>query len=128
MEKVKLHSFCLNLLGATHDYQEDWQADRYHIGGKMFAMMGGDSERKPIITLKCEPTHAEELREAYESIVPGYYMNKTHWNSIYIDSSLPTDLIENLILHSYNLVFEKLTKKAQKQIISGSHNEHSNSR
>ncbi|MEC2074604.1 MmcQ/YjbR family DNA-binding protein [Metabacillus fastidiosus] len=118
MDKEKLQSFCLALPGITHDYQVDWQADRYHIGGKMFAMMGGDSERKPIITLKCEPNRAEELRETYEGIIPGYYMNKTHWNSIYFDSNLPTDLVENLILHSYNLVFEKLTKKVQKQVIS----------
>ncbi len=118
MEKEKLQSFCMTLPSTTHDYQVDWQADRYHVGGKMFAMLGGDSEGKPIITLKCEPNRAEELRETYKSIIPGYYMNKTHWNSVYIDSNLPFDLLENLILHSYNLVFEKLTKKAQKQIIA----------
>lgn len=77
MEKVALQSFCLTLPGTTHDYQ----ADRYHVGRKMFAMMGGDSQRKPIITLKCDPTRAEELRETYQGIVPGYHMNKTHWNS-----------------------------------------------
>jgi predicted DNA-binding protein (MmcQ/YjbR family) len=80
--------------------------------------MSGDSERKPIITLKCDPNRAEELRENYEGIIPGYHMNKTHWNSIYFDSNLPNDFLENLILHSYHLVFEKLTKKAQIQIIS----------
>lgn len=116
MKKEKLHSFCLTLTGATHDYQTDWQADRYHVGGKMFAMIGGDSEGKPIITLKCEPNHAEELRETYEDIIPGYYMNKTHWNSIYLDADLSADLLERLIQHSYDLVFEKLPKKAQKQI------------
>ncbi|AYV71850.1 MmcQ/YjbR family DNA-binding protein [Bacillus sp. PK3-056] len=117
MEKEKLQAFCLTLPGTTHDYQIDWQAARYHVGGKMFAMMGGDSERKPIITLKCEPNRAEELRETYSGIIPGYYMNKTHWNSIYFDSNLPNDFLENLILHSYNLVFEKLPKKVQNQII-----------
>ncbi|MCH7322413.1 MmcQ/YjbR family DNA-binding protein [Solibacillus sp. MA9] len=116
MDKAKLQSFCLTFPGTTHDYQVDWQADRYHVGGKMFAMMGGDAERKPIITLKCDPAHAEELRETYQGIVPGYYMNKTHWNSIFFDSDLSNDLIENLILHSYQLVFEKLTKKVQNQI------------
>lgn len=118
MDKARLQAFCLTLPGTTHDYQVDWQADRYHVGEKMFAMMGGDSQRKPIITLKCEPTRAEELRETYQSIIPGHYMNKTHWNSIYFDSNLSNDLLENLILHSYKLVFEKLTKKVQSQIIS----------
>ena len=117
MDKARLQSFSLTLPGATHDYQVDWQADRYHVGGKMFAMMGGDSQRKPIITLKCDPTRAEELRETYQGIIPGHYMNKTHWNSIYFDSDLSNELLENLILHSYNLVFEKLTKKVQNQII-----------
>lgn len=116
MEKEKLQTYCLTLPGVTHDYQMEWRADRYHVGGKMFAMMGGDSERKPIITLKCEPTRAEELRATYDDIVPGYYMNKTHWNSIYVGSNLTNELLEKLILHSYQLVFQKLTKKMKNQI------------
>ncbi|MGE7919610.1 MmcQ/YjbR family DNA-binding protein [Viridibacillus sp. NPDC093762] len=118
MDKEKLQELCELLPGITHDYQEDWQAERYHIGGKMFAMLGGDAERKPIITLKCEPNRAVELRETYKSIVPGYYMNKTHWNSLYLESDLSVDIFENLIVHSYNLVFEKLTKKVQKEIVA----------
>lgn len=118
MDKDRLQSFCLTLPGTTHDYQVEWQADRYHIGGKIFAMMGGDSQRKSIITLKCEPTRSEELRKTYQGIIPGHYMNKTHWNSIYFDSNLSNELLENLILHSYNLVFEKLTRKVQNQINS----------
>lgn len=86
--------------------------------GKMFAMLGGDSEGKPIMILKCEPNRAEELRKACKNIIPRYYMNKTHWNSVYIDSNIPFNLLENLILHSYHLIFEKLTKKAQNQIIA----------
>ena len=118
MNKEKLQEYCLSLLGATHDYQADWQADRCHVGGKMFAMMGTDAKGKPVITLKCEPSRAEELREIYEGIIPGYYMNKTHWNSIYFDSNLSDEFVENLIQHSYELIFSKLTKKVQNQIIS----------
>ncbi|MER3125473.1 MmcQ/YjbR family DNA-binding protein [Bacillus pumilus] len=117
MDKEKLQAFCLSLKGTTHDYQHEWQADRYHIGGKMFAMMGGDANRKPVITLKCDPQRAEELREMYEGIIPGYYMNKTHWNSIYLDADLPSSFVEELIEHSYQLVFHKLTKKAQHDIL-----------
>ncbi|ANT55670.1 MmcQ/YjbR family DNA-binding protein [Bacillus sp. FSL R5-0820] len=113
MKKETLQAFCLSLQGATHDYQPEWQADRYHIGGKMFAMMGGDVDRKPVITLKCDPQRAEELREMHEGIIPGYYMNKTHWNSIYLDADIPSSFVEELIEHSYQLVFHKLTKKAQ---------------
>ncbi len=119
MEKEIIHAYCLQLQGTTYDYQEEWQADRYHIGGKMYAMLGGNATGKPVLTLKCEPSRAEELREAYDSIIPGYYMNKTHWNSIYMDADdVPMDLVENLIQHSYELVFNKLTKKAQQEIQS----------
>ncbi|MEW9496916.1 MmcQ/YjbR family DNA-binding protein [Bacillus altitudinis] len=117
MKKETLQAFCLSLQGATHDYQSEWQADRYHIGGKMFAMMGGDVDRKPVITLKCDPQRAEELREMHEGIIPGYYMNKTHWNSIYLDADIPSSFVEELIEHSYQLVFHKLTKKAQQAIL-----------
>ncbi|MGD6977732.1 MmcQ/YjbR family DNA-binding protein [Bacillus altitudinis] len=117
MKKETLQAFCLSLQGATHDYQPEWQADRYHIGGKMFAMMGGDVDRKPVITLKCDPQRAEELREMHEGIIPGYYMNKTHWNSIYLDADIPSSFVEELIEHSYQLVFHKLTKKAQQAIL-----------
>lgn len=117
MKKETLQAFCLSLQGATHDYQPEWQADRYHIGGKMFAMMGGDVDRKPVITLKCDPQRAEELREMHEGVIPGYYMNKTHWNSIYLDADIPSSFVEELIEHSYQLVFHKLTKKAQQAIL-----------
>lgn len=117
MEREKLQAFCLSLKGVTHDYQPEWQADRYHIGGKMFAMMGGDANRKPVITLKCDPQRAEELREMHEGIIPGYYMNKTHWNSIYLDADIPSSFVEELIEHSYQLVFQKLTKKSQHDIL-----------
>ncbi|MEC2039024.1 MmcQ/YjbR family DNA-binding protein [Bacillus altitudinis] len=117
MKKETLQAFCLSLQGATHDYQPEWQANRYHIGGKMFAMMGGDVDRKPVITLKCDPQRSEELREMHEGIIPGYYMNKTHWNSIYLDADIPSSFVEELIEHSYQLVFHKLTKKAQQAIL-----------
>lgn len=118
MDKESIHAYCLKLRGTTHDYKLEWEADRYQVGGKMYAMIGGNATGKPVLTLKCEPQRAEELREAYESIIPGYYMNKTHWNSIYMDSDdVPLDLVEKLIEHSYDLVFGKLTKKAQQEVL-----------
>ncbi|KOY82997.1 MmcQ/YjbR family DNA-binding protein [Lysinibacillus macroides] len=117
MEKEMIHTYCLQLRGTTYDYQEEWQADRYHIGGKMYAMIGGNATGRPVLTLKCEPARAADLRESYDSIIPGYYMNKTHWNSIYMDAEDVTmEMVENLIKHSYELVFSKLTKKVQQAI------------
>lgn len=116
MDELKIKSYCLNLPSSVHDYQTDWEADRYLVGDKIFAIIGCDPKGKPIITLKCDPYRSEELRETYNGIIPGYYMNKTHWISIYFDSNVPDEILENLIFHSYELVFQKLPKKIQRQI------------
>src|SRR5437762_781422 len=116
MDKNAIETYCLTLLGSTHDYQKDWEADRFFVGGKMYAMIGEDSKGKPILTLKCDPFRSEELRENYEGITPGYHMNKTHWNSIYFESNMPNELVKNLIVHSYTLVLQRLPKKVQNEI------------
>ncbi|AZB41317.1 MmcQ/YjbR family DNA-binding protein [Bacillus sp. FJAT-42376] len=120
MNKKRLHAICSELPGTIHDYQPVWEADRYHICGKMFALIGSDTKRKQIITLKCDPYRAEELRETYEGIIPGYHMNKTHWNSIYLDSNVPDHVMEALIQHSHQLVLKNLPKKVQIEIESRS--------
>ncbi|GEK31276.1 hypothetical protein KZO01_15850 [Kurthia zopfii] len=116
MEKEVLEGFCKSLKGVTTDFQQEWGAQRYHIGGKMFAMFGTDAKGVPIFTLKCDPAKAEELREQYEEIVPGYYMNKTHWISIYYSIDESNEFAENLLAQARQLVFNKLTKKVQKEI------------
>ena len=62
------------------------------------------------INVKCDPERAILLRAQYSSILPGYHMNKKHWNSIIIDNSVPDSLILELILHSYELVLPKKKK------------------
>ena len=118
MDKQTVDALCRKQMGSTHDYQVDWEADRYHIGGKMFAMLGADSKGVSILTLKCDPARADELREIYEGIVPGYHMNKTHWNSLYFDTDIPEELWEKLIEHSYTLVLQKLPKRVQQEIMA----------
>jgi predicted DNA-binding protein (MmcQ/YjbR family) len=63
------------------------------------------------INLKCDPERAVILRDEYESILPGYHMNKRHWNTLVLDGSLPSKLIGELIDHSYDLVAASLPKK-----------------
>lgn len=71
--------------------------------GKMFAIIAEGS--KPVrISLKCDPQLAEVLRGKYESVMPGYHLNKKHWNTIVLSGQLPWEEIQGLILHSYNLV------------------------
>ncbi len=111
-----MEEFCCSLRGAEKDFKEEWNATRYMIRGKMFAMQGGDKEGRPIITLKLEPSMGEMLRQQYKDIIPGYYMNKEHWNSVYLEGEVPDDVLRDMIDRSHQLIFTSLPKKAQKEI------------
>lgn len=115
-----MNEYCLSKKGAEKDFKVEWDATRYLIGGKMFAMQGGDKEKKAIITLKCEPSFGQYLREQYEHITAGYYMNKEHWNSVYLDGEVPDIVLKQMIDMSYELVLSSLSKKKQQEIVEGS--------
>ena len=68
------------------------------------------------LSLKAHPHMSELLRDDYVDIIPGFYMDKAHWNSVYLDGEVPEDLLRRLIDISYGLVLSKLTKKVQKEI------------
>ena len=112
-----LDEYCLSKKGTIKDFKVEWNATRYLIGGKMFAMQGGDKHKKAIVTLKCDPLFTRSLREQYQHIVAGYYMNKEHWNSLYLDGDVPDDVLKQMIDMSYELVLGNLSKKVQKEII-----------
>ena len=80
----------------------------------MFALIsptGNQSSQKwPQMNLKCNPDHALELRDVFDAVIPGYHMNKRHWNTIILDGSLPASEIQRMIDHSYALVVKDLTK------------------
>jgi hypothetical protein len=71
------------------------------------------------INLKCDPEKASELRETYQAVKPGYHMNKKHWNTIDLNSDIQKADLLTLISHSYDLVFNSLTKKLQHEITTG---------
>lgn len=84
----------------------------YKVGGKMFALL--TVEEVPVrMNLKCDPERALDLRDRHEAILPGYHMNKKHWNTLVLDQTLPADLIHALIEHSYRLVFAALPQKVR---------------
>ena len=112
-----LDGYCLAKKGVSKDYQPDWRATRYKIEDKMFAMLGGDREGKPIITVKLEPDYGSFLRQSFSDIVPGYYMNKEHWNSLYLEGSVPDDILREMLDHAYRLVLGKFSAKKQKEIL-----------
>ena len=115
MNSQQLIEYCLSKPGATHDYQAEWEADRASVGGKMFALLGM-LDGRPIISLKCDPDRAEQLRQTFAEIIPGYYLNKIHWNTLYLDGSLPDELILESIDQSHRLVAQGLTKKMQREL------------
>ena len=111
-----LDDYCLSKKGTTKDYQIDWEAFRFFVGDKMFILLGADNTGKPIITLKSDPLVAYQLRSDYEDIAPGYHMNKTHWNSVYLEGSVPDEILKRMIDMSYDLVLNKMSKKKQMEI------------
>ena len=85
--------------GVTKDLQAEWNWIRYHIGGKMFAAVClDDATGKPVyITCKLDPAEGDFLRRQYEDIIPGYYMNKVHWNSVKADGNVPDALLREML-------------------------------
>ncbi|MFZ5974487.1 MAG: MmcQ/YjbR family DNA-binding protein [Bacillota bacterium] len=114
--KHSIKAYCQGKPHAIEDYQSDWDATRFFIGGKMFALLGCHKTGEPIITLKCDPLEAAVLRARYPDIIPGYYMNKTHWNSVYLNGNVPKDEFFRMIDMSYALVFQSLPKKEQNRL------------
>jgi len=113
-----LDEYLLSMLGATKDFKEEWQWTRYLIGNKMFAAVCKDESGKDyIITLKLDPMDGELLREQYEDIMPGYYMNKMHWNSVNLEGSVPDELLKDMARKSYRLVLGGFSKKKQKELL-----------
>ena len=104
--------------GVTRDVQMEWNWVRYMIGGKMFAAVCRDDGNVPVyITLKLEPLEGEFLRGQYEDIIPGYYMNKTHWNSVRADGNVPDDLVRGMLDKAYSIVLGGMSRKRQREIL-----------
>lgn len=86
------------------------------ICNKMFAAIS--LKESPLrINLKCNPNDAIAYREIYKNVVPGYHMNKRHWNTIILNDEIPLEILKDMINDSYNLVFKKLTKKDKQTIL-----------
>ncbi len=99
------------------EFQEAWQAYKYLLHGKMYAYIGvNDKNGRPIITMKLEPGYSDMMRLEYADIVPGYYMNKEHWSTVYLDGEVPQEVIADMVCASYKVLLASLSKKAQREI------------
>jgi predicted DNA-binding protein (MmcQ/YjbR family) len=114
MNFEELREYCIAKKGVTEGFPFDEHALVFKVGGKMFALTVLNKE--PIVNLKCDPERAEELREEYSSIKPGFHMSKKHWNTIDLEGDVSNKMIGELIDDSYDLVVKSLTKK-QREIL-----------
>jgi predicted DNA-binding protein (MmcQ/YjbR family) len=102
-----IRNYCISKKGVTEGFPFDNDTLVFKVAGKMFALVNLEGDLR--INLKCEPSKALELREQFTAVIPGYHMNKKHWNTVKIDGSIKDNLVMEWIDNSYNLVIEKLT-------------------
>jgi predicted DNA-binding protein (MmcQ/YjbR family) len=103
MTHKEVEEYLLGMPNAKLDYPFGEGVAVYKVNDKMFALMQEGNE--PLrLSLKCDPLLAETLRERYESVMPGYHLNKKHWNTILLTGQLSWAEVQDLINHSYNLV------------------------
>lgn len=114
MDIEAYRSYCLSLPQATEEmpFGEDFLVCK--VAGKIFTIMNLAREAHSV-SLKCQPELAEELRDRYEAILPGYHLNKRHWNTLHIDQ-LPTPLVERLVRHSWNQVILGLSRRRRSEL------------
>ena len=106
MNIEEIREYCLSKSGAEETFPFGPDTLVYKVGGKAFLLMGIDSEDLQF-NVKCDPEMALELRECYPCVIPGYHMNKKHWNTIIVDGSVPVSQLKEWIDNSYKLVMKK---------------------
>ncbi len=118
MDISTIYDYCLNKKGTTESFPFDEDTLTFKVGGKMYLLMSlSDWEKgEASMNLKCDPDHAEELRAEFIEIIPGYHMNKKHWNTVQIKGAITWPFLKELIDHSYDLVYGSLTKKVRESI------------
>lgn len=112
---MKFEDYILSKPAAKLDFPFGEDVAVYKVADKMFALM--PQNKSPVnISLKCDPALSELLREKYESVMPGYHLNKRHWITVIDTGQLEQQEIYDLIDHSYRLVVESLPKAEQDRI------------
>jgi predicted DNA-binding protein (MmcQ/YjbR family) len=104
---AELRDLCLGFPGSTETFPFGPETSVFKVAGKMFAV--SQLAELPLrVSLKCEPALAEQLRAAHPAVLPGYHLNKRHWNTIIIDGSVPEQALRDMTEDSYDLVVSRL--------------------
>ncbi|MBN8858382.1 MAG: MmcQ/YjbR family DNA-binding protein [Sphingobacteriales bacterium] len=106
MDIERIRTYCLSKAGAEETMPFGPDVVVFKTSGKIFLLLSLDTEQTQF-NVKCDPEKAEELREAYSCVLPGYHMNKKHWNTIIVDGTVPARTLQSWIDHSYDLVSRK---------------------
>lgn len=115
MNIESLREYCLSQPAATEAMPFGDETLVFKVGGKIFALTSLGAE--PLtVNLKCDPELAVELREQFDAVRPGYHMNKKHWNTVIIDSTIRVSDLKKWIDHSYELVVKSLPKAARQEL------------
>ena len=109
MTSKHIINYLLNKPEAIEDYPFGPEAQVFKIHGKMFALVFR-KDGALCINLKCDPSEAIQLRDVFDAVLPGWHMNKTHWNTVILDGSVPQGELERMIDNSYALVVKSLKK------------------
>ncbi|UMO99452.1 MmcQ/YjbR family DNA-binding protein [Amycolatopsis sp. EV170708-02-1] len=115
MKPAALRKICLGFPGAREEFPFGEDNSVFKVAGKVFAL--SPLKAKPLrISLKCEPDLAVRLRAGHPAIIPGYHLNKRHWNTVELDGSLTDDFVREMIEDSYDLVVAGLPKREQEKL------------
>ena len=117
MTRREIIDFCLTLPAVYEDYPFDdaidesaWTAMRHRANKKCFAFITVHNGQL-IANLKCDPMEAEFLRQVFADVIPGYHMNKVHWNTVMIGGDVPDEELKRMIERSYDLIKPKVRKR-----------------
>jgi predicted DNA-binding protein (MmcQ/YjbR family) len=115
MKPADLRDHCLSFTGAEETFPFGPETSVFKVAGRMFALsrLAADSLR---VSLKCEPELAGALREAHAAVLPGYHLNKRHWNTVIIDGSIADEAIQDMIEDSYDLVVSKMPQARRRAL------------
>ena len=117
MHIEELRNYCLSIGPVTEETPFGPDTLVFKVGGKIFLLVGLDQIDELRFNVKCDPEKAVELRERYDqTVLPGYHMNKKHWNTVIANRELDDKVLEELITHSYNLIVESLPAKVKQEI------------
>lgn len=114
MNVEEIREYCLLKKGTTESFPFDETTLVIKVMDKMFILISLDTDLS--INVKCDPEKAIALREEHTAVLPGYHMNKKHWNTVMVNGTVPRQNIEQWIDDSYDLVVKSLTKKKQQAL------------